>query len=68
VVSLWESFPQVNPPRPPAAATPPLEGIFCGATHASRFGLPSVIPAKAGIQARPTRLAQQEDENHALNL
>jgi hypothetical protein len=22
-----------------------------------------VIPAKAGIQARPTRLAQQDDEN-----
>jgi hypothetical protein len=33
-VSIWGSFPQMNPPRPPQrTSTPPMIGIFKGATH-----------------------------------
>ena len=27
-VQVGKAFPKWNPPRPPAASTPPLEGIF----------------------------------------
>jgi hypothetical protein len=30
-------------------------GFFCGTTYASGLGIPSVIPAHAGIQAQANR-------------
>jgi len=60
-----QAFPKWNPPRPSAAADVHPSG---GGDFPQEPPMPAalafiVIPAKAGIQARPTRLAQQDNEN-----